>query len=119
MTEGVLAAVAAGKAVPEDACPEIQKKEPLPRGIGPLVDLFRVLLKMKCDESGVAQKLVGSMADLERIAADDEADVPALRGWRRELFGADALELKHGKLALAADGTRVRLIPVPARKGRN
>ncbi|MDX1483820.1 MAG: ribonuclease D [Alphaproteobacteria bacterium] len=119
LTKGVLAAVAAGKAVPEDACPEIQKKEPLPRGIGPLVDLFRVLLKMKCDESGVAQKLVGSMADLERIAADDEADVPALRGWRRELFGVDALELKHGKLALAADGTRVRLIPVPARKGRS
>jgi ribonuclease D len=113
LTEGVLAAVAEGKAVPEADCPIVGKKEPLPKGIGPLVDLFRVLLKMKCDDDGVAQKLVCSAADLESIAADDEADVPALRGWRRELFGDDALKIKHGKLALAADGTKVCLIPVP------
>ncbi len=70
---------------------------------------------MKCDENDVAQKLLGSAADLERIAADDEADVPALKGWRRQLFGADALKIKHGELALAADGFKVRLIPVPGR----
>ena len=78
-----------------------------------MVDLFRVLLKMKCDEFDVAQKLVGSTADLERIAADDHADVRALKGWRRELFGADALKIKHGALALSADGNKVCLIPVP------
>jgi len=113
LTEGVLAAVAEGKAVPEADCPMVKGKEPLPKGIGPLVDLFRVLLKMKCDDNDVAQKLVGSAADLEYIAADDEADVPALKGWRRELFGDDALKIKHGKLALAADGSKVCLIPVP------
>lgn len=114
LTKGVLAAVAEGKSVPESECPVLQRKDPLPKGIGPLVDLFRVLLKMKCDENDVAQKLMGSMSDLEYIAANDEADVPALKGWRRELFGADALKIKHGKLALAADGTKVRLIPVPS-----
>ncbi len=113
LTKGVLSAVAEGKAVPEAECPIIEKKQPLPKGIGPLVDLFRVLLKMKCDEHDVAQKLVCSVADLECIAADDEADVRALKGWRRQLFGADALKIKHGELALAADGFKVRLIPVP------
>ena len=112
ITKGVLATVAEGKARPERDCPSLEKKEPLPKGIGPLVDLFRVLLKMKCDENGVAQKLVASMSDLELIAADDKAEVPALRGWRRELFGADALRLKHGELSLAADGFKVRLIPI-------
>jgi ribonuclease D len=113
VTEGVLAAVAEGRTVPEENCPALKRSEPLPRGIGPLVDLFRVLLKMKCDENGVAQKLVASANDLELIAADDDADIRALKGWRRELFGDDALKIKHGALALAADGTKVRLIPVP------
>ena len=111
VTKGVLGAVAEGKACPERDCPSLEKKKPLPKGIGPLVDLFRVLLKMKCDENGVAQKLITSISDLELIAADDDADVPALRGWRRELFGADSLRLKHGQLSLAADGYKVCLIP--------
>jgi ribonuclease D len=111
VTKGVLAAVAVGKARPEGDCPVLESKPPLPKGIGPLVDLFRVLLKMKCDENGVAQKLVSPMSDLELIAGDDEADVPALQGWRRELFGNDALRLKHGEISLAADGYKVCLIP--------
>jgi ribonuclease D len=113
VTDGVLAAVAEGRSVPEEDCPTLERSEPLPRGIGPLVDLFRVLLKMKCDENGVALKLVASVNDLEQIAADDHADIRALKGWRRDLFGEDALKIKHGALALAADGTKVRLIPVP------
>jgi ribonuclease D len=79
-----------------------------------MVDLLKVLLKMKCDEHEVAQKLVASSPDLDAIAADDNADVPAMHGWRRELFGEAALQLKHGRLALAfsPDGRRLRLIPV-------
>lgn len=116
MTEDILAVVAKGKAVPEADCPEVENREPLPRGMGPLVDLLRVLLKMKCDENGVAQKLVASASDLEMIAADDAADVPALKGWRRELFGEDALRIKRGDLGLSADGSRVRLTPMAARE---
>jgi ribonuclease D len=59
------------------------------------------------DEAIVAAKVIATVDDLERIAADDEADVPALNGWRRELFGEKALALKHGKLALAVEKSRV------------
>jgi ribonuclease D len=80
--------------------------------LGPLIDLLRVLLKTRCDQHEVAQKLVANSSDLELIAADDQADVPALSGWRRDLFGAEALNLKHGKLALTAAGKRVKVIEV-------
>jgi ribonuclease D len=69
-----------------------------------------VLLKMKCDEHDVAQKLVATTADLERVAADDHADVPALHGWRREVFGNSALALKHGDLALTLRNKQIVLI---------
>lgn len=110
MGAGLLAAIAAKLAAPRDTWPVVEREPELPRGIGPLVELLKVLLKMKCDEHDVAQKLVASSSDLDRIAADDAADVPALQGWRRELFGNDALRLKHGELALAANGTRIKLV---------
>ncbi len=86
----------------------------LPRGLGPVSDLLKVLLKMKCDQHGVAQKLVASAAELDAIVASDEADVPALQGWRRALFGADALRMKHGQLGIGlhSDGRRLRVIPL-------
>ena len=65
-----------------------------------MVELLRVLLKLKAEEHGVAQKLIASMADLDLIADDDNADVPALSGWRREVFGDAAIALKHGSVAL-------------------
>ena len=82
-----------------------------PRGVGPVVELLKVLLKMKSAEHDVAQRLVASVADLERIAGADNADVPALHGWRRDIFGGDALALKAGELALAVRGGRVVLAP--------
>ncbi|MDP6953523.1 MAG: ribonuclease D [Alphaproteobacteria bacterium] len=103
-------AVAAGIAVPEDERPTLAKAKSAPRGVGPLVELLKVLLKMRCEENDVAVKLVASSADLERIAADDAADVPAMHGWRRSLFGDDALALKRGELALTAEGGRIALI---------
>ncbi len=106
----VLEAVGRARAVPEQDCPVMEQREDLPRGMGPLIDLLKVLLKMVCDKEDVAQKLVANSSDLELIAADDNADVPALSGWRRELFGNDALRLKHGKLALAANGTAIKLL---------
>lgn len=106
----VLEAIARARAVPEQDCPVVDLRDELPRGMGPLIDLLKLLLKMVCDNEDVAQKLVANSADLEMIAADDNADVPALRGWRYDIFGADALRLKHGKLALAANGTSIRLL---------
>ena len=77
-----------------------------------VVELLRVHLKATAARSGVAPKLLATTDDLERIALSDQADVPALRGWRRELFGASALALKHGELALAVRGGTVALIEV-------
>jgi ribonuclease D len=73
---------------------------------------LRVLLKQRCEEHQVAQKLVASADDLEAIAADDEADVPAMSGWRRQMFGGDAVALKHGRLGLTVRDNRVRLVPL-------
>ncbi|MGD1934361.1 MAG: ribonuclease D [Candidatus Phaeomarinobacter sp.] len=82
--------------------------EQLPQGLGPTVELLKVLLKYKCEAYDVAQKLICNVADLERIAADDNADVSALRGWRREIFGDDALDLKHGRLCLAIENQMIK-----------
>jgi ribonuclease D len=71
-----------------------------------------VLLKARAEEAGVASKLIATVADLEQIANDDQATTPALRGWRREAFGEDALKLKRGELALVLDGARVRVVEV-------
>jgi ribonuclease D len=106
----ILAAVSRVLATPESEYPAPPQRREPPAGIGPLIDLLRVLLKLRCDENDVAQKLVADTEDLEMIAADDAAPVRALRGWRAELFGNDALDLKHGRLALSAAGRRIKLV---------
>jgi len=75
-----------------------------------VVELLKVLLRMISESHHVAAKVIATVDDLERIAADDAADVPALTGWRRELFGEKALALKHGKLALAIEKGKVAAI---------
>ena len=74
-----------------------------------LADLLRVLLKAKSEEAGVASKLIASASDLDAIAAG-ERELPALKGWRHEVFGADALRLCRGEIALSAMGQEVRVI---------
>jgi ribonuclease D len=110
----LIAAVKRAKALPERELPVPDAIVDLPRGLGPIVDLLKVVLKLKADEAGVAQKLIANGDDLDRIALDDQADVPALKGWRRALFGADALAVKHGRLALAANGRRLKLVAIDA-----
>jgi ribonuclease D len=109
----ILEAVAQGLADP-DPPPAIPAKVEAPPGIGPLIELLRVLLKQRCEDFQVAQKLVASADDLEAIAAADNAPVRALSGWRREVFGKDAVALKHGQLALTAGKNRIELVPLPA-----
>jgi len=111
----ILAAVAEGLADP-DPPPAIPAKAEAPPGIGPLIELLRVLLKQRCEHFQVAQKLVASSDDLEAIATDDNAAVRALSGWRRDVFGNDALALKHGRLALTAGNNRIELVPLERRE---
>jgi ribonuclease D len=92
---------------PKDQLPRVPRHRPMPNGNGAAVDLLKVLLKMISESHGVASKIIATVDDLEAIAGDDKADVPALSGWRRELFGETALKLKHGRLALAVKGTNV------------
>jgi len=79
---------------------------------GAVVELLKVLLKARAEDAGVASKLIATVSDLEKIAQDDNAETPALEGWRLEAFGTDALKLKRGELALVLDGARVRVVEV-------
>ncbi|MFM8377517.1 MAG: ribonuclease D [Phenylobacterium sp.] len=98
---------------PEANAPVIEKsRAPHNPAAGAVVELLKVLLKARAEDAGVASKLIATVSDLEQIAQDDNADTPALSGWRREAFGADALRLKRGELALVLDGTRVRVVEV-------
>ena len=75
-----------------------------------LVSLLKVLLAAKCEQFHVAPKLVANSEDIDRLATEDAPDVPSLQGWRADVFGADAMALKGGKLALGVDGKRVKFI---------
>ncbi len=110
MGQGILAAVEEGLEVPDDQRPMPVKRPELNGDPGPLVELLKVLLKLRCREHHVAQKLVANTADLEQLALDDEAPIAALQGWRRDIFGAAALALKRGELALGADGNEIAII---------
>ena len=98
--QGILEAVRRGANSDRNRWPRPPAATPPRRGREPVVELLRVLLKLKAEEHGVAQKLIANMADLDLIADDDDADVPALSGWRREIFGDAAIALKHGGVAL-------------------
>jgi ribonuclease D len=109
----LLAAIKAALADPEGYAPVLDKAgPPPPASAGAVVELLKVLLKARAEEAGVASKLIATVSDLEKIAADDEANTPALTGWRREAFGLDALKIKRGELALVLDGARVRVVEV-------
>jgi ribonuclease D len=69
-----------------------------------------VLLKARAETSGVAQRLIASSAELDRLAAEAEPDVPALTGWRFDLFGRDALRLKRGEIGLSASDGVVAVV---------
>jgi ribonuclease D len=95
---------------PKAAAPKYERPPALPPGIGPTVELLKVLLRHEAEANNVAPRLIASAADLEAIAASDKADVPALLGWRREVFGERALALKHGKIALTLTRGKVTIV---------
>lgn len=104
--EQIIEAVTRGLERDPKSLPRFERSRPAQNGAA-IVELLKVLLRMTSESHGVAAKVIATVDDLDRIAADDNADVPALKGWRRELFGDKALALKHGKLALAIEKGRV------------
>lgn len=109
IADGILAAVQAGVECPNEDLPKPDRSRDKLQVNPALADLLRVMLKAKSEGTGVAQKLIASAADLEAIAAGMR-DVPALSGWRREVFGEDALRLCNGEVALTAKGSAVRIV---------
>lgn len=104
--EQILEAVRRGLDRDQKTLPRLERFRPAVNGAA-TVELLKVLLRMTAEQYGVAAKVIATVDELDRIAADDEADVPAMKGWRRELFGEKALALKHGRLALAVDNGKV------------
>jgi ribonuclease D len=104
--EAIVAAVKRGLARDPKTLPPLERPKPPINGQA-TVELLKVLLRMTAERHGVAAKVIATVDDLDRIAADDDADVPALCGWRRELFGEKALALKRGRLSLAIEKGRV------------
>jgi ribonuclease D len=107
--EAIVAAVERGLASDMKNLPRPARLTPNANGAA-VVELLKVLLRMISEHHHVAAKVIATVDDLERIAADDSADVPALTGWRRELFGEKALALKHGDLALAIERGKVATV---------
>jgi ribonuclease D len=101
----IIAAVERGLSRDPESLPRIER-ERRSNG-GATVELLKVLLRQAAEETGVAAKLIATVEDLEAIASDDTADVPALKGWRRAIFGQKAIELKRGRLALSVENGKV------------
>lgn len=109
--EEIVAVVEQVLSQPKDTLPELPRN-PRPNGqTGAVTDLLKVLLKAVSEKHAVASKMLATVDDIEAIALDDNADVPALEGWRREIFGRHALDLKHGRLALSMKGNSVVITP--------
>ena len=102
----IIEAVQRGLARDPKTLPAMERGKAAPNGTA-TVELLKVLLRMTAERNGVAAKVIATVDDLEQIAANDEADVAALKGWRRDMFGEKAIALKHGRLALAVERHRV------------
>ena len=114
MAEAILAAIREAEAAPPEARPVVEEKAQPKPGSAALADLLKVLLKARSDETGVAQRLIASSSDIDALSREEAPEVPALHGWRREVFGEDALRLKRGEIALTATPKGVRIVATGA-----
>lgn len=108
--DSLLEAIRAARAIPDSALPPAPAPRDAQRASPALIALLKVLLAAKCEYHHVAPRLVASSDDLDRLATEEAPEIPALHGWRREVFGEDALALKRGRIALGAAGRDVKTI---------
>lgn len=97
---------------PKDDWPRVARKEQFPKQAQGTLEMLKMLLRINCAEEDVAAKLVADTDDLEAMAVEATPDVPAMHGWRYEVFGKDALDLKAGKIALRLEKGRVKKVSV-------
>jgi len=107
---GLIGAVKRGLERPRESLPRLEHPPQATNGTGAIVDILKIVLKMQCETFNVAQKLIANVSDLERIAIDDQADVRALKGWRRRVFGEAALKVKNGELSIRIENGRAVLV---------
>ncbi|NTJ41789.1 ribonuclease D [Agrobacterium larrymoorei] len=111
----IIETVNAALALPKSEMPHPPRQSHSPEGTGAAVELLKVLLKLTADKHGVAAKVIANSDDLDKIASEGEkAEVPALSGWRRDLFGEPALKLIRGEVALRFAGKKVEAVELPA-----
>ncbi|MFA7456548.1 MAG: ribonuclease D [Micavibrio sp.] len=108
----ILSLVKEAQSTPRDSWPKIPRKNGLSKTAQATLEMLKMLLRINCAEQDVAAKLVAGTDDLERIAAEDNPDIPALRGWRYEMFGRDAIAMKEGKIALLIENGKIVKKPV-------
>ncbi len=109
IADGIIAAVKSGMAMKAEDMPRVDPDKEQLQVNPALADLLRVLLKAKSESLGVAPRLIASSGDLDAIAAGGR-EVEALKGWRMEAFGEDAMRLCRGEIALTAKGNEVRVV---------
>lgn len=108
--EDVLSLIAKAHALPLEDCPQVKGGGASPPGSSALIEMLRLLLKIKSEKYHVAPKLIATNADLDIIARASDPHAPALEGWRREVFGNAALALKAGKIAIGLKNNQISLI---------
>jgi len=109
---GLIEAVTKALDDPDRYAPAVERPESEGPPPGAMVELLKVLLKQVADDAGVAPRLIANAADIDTLAREADPDIPALRGWRRALFGEQALRLKSGRIALAASTRGVKIVEV-------
>ncbi|MFQ0814758.1 ribonuclease D [Brucella anthropi] len=108
---GLVAAIQSALEIPKEDLPKLPKPSHSSEGSAAAADILKVLLKLVTEEHGVAAKIVASSDDIDKIASEgDKANVPALHGWRREVFGQKALDLIDGKIGIKFENRRIRAV---------
>ena len=112
--KGLIEALAASAdaPAPEGAVspPARRRRDPSPAAI----DLLKTLLRLRAEAAGVAPRLIANADDIERLAVEDDDGVPALTGWRAEVFGNDAKLLRRGDLAIALENGEAVVVELEA-----
>ncbi|MEM6811637.1 MAG: ribonuclease D [Pseudomonadota bacterium] len=110
-TKSILEIVSKTLETKKSSWPQAKNREPFPKECGPALEMLKLLLKIKSSENDVASKLIANQQDLEAIILK-ERDVAALKGWRKDVFGKDALALLKGSISLGIQDSKIKIIKV-------
>jgi ribonuclease D len=111
IADGILAAIMRASKYKSEDVQRPSAAHEKPQGKEGLSELLRVLLKAKAEQYGVAQKLIATSADLDKIAGGSD-DLKVFTGWRNDVFGAEAMRLREGKVALSSNGKNVVVVDI-------